>query len=96
MVVRVFERSGTVRVVMMRGPDKPEVVEFEGGTDDVAAIQSVRGYYAIFSRLHQQGYVLQSTIPGTSSGAAAISTMIFVKASKPGPGAKLDPGRVGE
>jgi hypothetical protein len=83
VIVRLNDSAGNVRLVVERGTEKPEIVEFEGGYTEKSNRLSAKGYYEVFAKLYQQGYILQSTIPGPSGAGGALSTLLFVKVPKP-------------
>jgi hypothetical protein len=88
VVVRVYETSSTVRLVIARGTDAPEVVDFVGGRSDKAMKAAAIQYQRYIAKFYEQGYALQGQVDGyhdkdTFDDVAVLSTLIFVKAAKP-------------
>lgn len=82
-MVRILEKVGSVHLIIERGTDKPEVMEFESGVTDDRAASVNRSYYDVLTKLYQSGYILQGTIAGAPTANITVSTLIFVKPSRP-------------
>jgi hypothetical protein len=78
VVVKVYEGSGTLRIVMSHGEGKTEVVEAIGGAQKKELISSAETLQKVIIGLCQQGYALKSTFGGTQ-GYAYISSLVFIK-----------------
>ncbi|UYZ61225.1 hypothetical protein [Hymenobacter latericus] len=83
VVVRVNERSGMARLVIERGTGPQETLEFESGNNKTESASAAKNYHQVISKLYQQGYVLQSTIPGSTEPGFTWCTLVFVKAARP-------------
>jgi len=76
VVVRIFDSGTSVNAVIIRGEGKSEKVVFNSSITDKRLTESSEGYYKLFQRLYQEGYVLQSTFSNDTS----LITLLFVKA----------------
>jgi hypothetical protein len=76
-VVRIYDNGVTINAVITRGEGKSEKVAFQSGGLDRKLVLAGEGYYQLFQRLYQEGYVLQSTF---SNGNSELTTLLFVKA----------------
>ena len=84
IIVRVYESGSLIRLVIERGTEKAEEIEFEGGYSHKEQLTAAKGYFTALAKFYQQGYVIQQVVPGASSGGGSgTSTLIFVKALKP-------------
>ena len=87
VVVRIVESRGSVDLYIARGAAEAEHVAFDAGFRDKAAGQTAVRYQQELAKLYAQGYVLQSTLSDHGRKDAdfsqSVSTLIFVKASKP-------------
>ena len=61
VLVQTFDVGASVQLMIIRGEDKSEKVEFRSGGSDKGLTASGEGYYKVFSKLYQEGYALQST-----------------------------------
>jgi hypothetical protein len=88
VVVRVLERPDKVRLTLARGGDKVEVLEFSGEVSAQGAETAAREYQRVLARLYEEGYVLQSTVPGSpgnsvsNAAITASTTLVFVRRPK--------------
>jgi hypothetical protein len=70
VVVQIYQSSPNKgRIVVERGVDKPEIVEFKFSPQD----EQAAAYQHIFAKLAQEGYVLKSTF----SIQAGSTTLVF-------------------
>ncbi|WBO86080.1 hypothetical protein [Hymenobacter yonginensis] len=88
IIVRVHESLKGAHLVIERGAEKPEVIDFVAGNSASENASAAKGYHSVISKLYQQGYVLQSTITGaslqggTSAATYSLSTLVFIKGPK--------------
>lgn len=78
VVVKVYEGTGTLRIVISHGEGKTELIEAVGGTQKKELIPSAEALQKVITGLCQQGYALKSTFGGTQ-GYAYLSTLVFIK-----------------
>lgn len=79
VVVRVYEATDKVMLIITRGEGKSEKVEFDRGNSDKNLVQSSEGYYRVFQQLYQQGYTLQSTFSTPRDPYSGYTTLLFAK-----------------
>ena len=83
VIVRIIEYSGTVDVVITRGPGKSEYLEFNSGPFKKQMITASEKYFDFLSKLYQEGYVLQSTFTSTSGSNSSTTTLVLAKTLRP-------------
>jgi hypothetical protein len=76
VVMKVYERAGTLRIAVSHGEGKTEVIEGTGGAGKKDIITSSETLHKVITGLYQQGYSLKSTFE-TNQGV--LSTLVFVK-----------------
>lgn len=84
VVVRVAEYSSRTHLTVERAGQEPEEVEFDWDSRiGKKWPRASKGYLDALSKLYQQGYQVQATIPGTSfnNGGTTYTTLIFSKPS---------------
>jgi|GEM_PF-1442979 len=83
VVVRLDERGTTRTAYITSGEGKTEKVLIKTGLAGVDKTEQLmgEGYRAIFQKLYQQGYVVQSTFNAyNGSAGGGMTTLLFVKA----------------
>ena len=82
VVVRLDERGLTRTAYITSGEGKTEKIQIKtglAGTDKTEQLMS-EGYHAIFQKLYQQGYVIQSSFNAyNGSPGGGVTTLLFVK-----------------
>jgi hypothetical protein len=69
VVVQIYQSTlNKGRIVVERGVDKPEIVEFKFSPQD----EQAAAYQHIFAKLAQEGYVLKSTFSVQGGGATTL------------------------
>jgi len=76
VVVRIFDNGVSVNAIITRGEGKNEKVAFTSGGLDKRLQASGEGYYNLFQKLYQEGYMLQNTFGAGDSG---LTTLLFAK-----------------
>ncbi|RZJ95099.1 MAG: hypothetical protein EOO60_01405 [Hymenobacter sp.] len=80
VVVRVLEYSEHTHLTIERAKQESEEVEFKWETKPGKGERASKDYLDALSKLYQQGYLVQASIPGASStGSAVLTTLIFFK-----------------
>lgn len=73
VVVRIYEGDVKIHVSITRGQNTSEVLEFDNGTSDKNLTRSGQGYYQLFQRFYQEGYVLQSTFSAAKNRNSTVT-----------------------
>jgi len=81
VVVRVAERYSQTHLTIERAGQEPEEIAFEWDSRiDKKFGRASKGYLEALSKLYQQGYQVQATIPGAANGnSITYTTLIFTK-----------------
>ncbi|MVN78084.1 hypothetical protein GO988_17275 [Hymenobacter sp. HMF4947] len=81
VVVRVAEVIGHIHLTIERAGQEPEEVSSEWADKVSKNQRASKGYFDALSKLYQQGYQVQATIPGAeyANGGAVFTTLIFTK-----------------
>ena len=83
IIARIIEYSGTVDVLITRGPGKSEYLEFNSGPFKKQLITASEKYYDFLNKLYQEGYVLQSTFTSISDSNSSTTTLVLAKTPRP-------------
>ncbi|MBJ6145557.1 hypothetical protein [Hymenobacter sp. BT559] len=84
VVVRVAEYSGRTHLTIERPAQEPEEIEFDWDSRiGKKWSRASKGYLDALSKLYQQGYQVQATIPGAAytGGGTVYTTLIFTRAA---------------
>lgn len=83
IMVRVTEElRGEVQLIIERPGQAPEEIKFKFWSNLSKGPSAAAGYSSALKNLYEQGYQIQTVIPGasiTSPGGFTQSTLIFVK-----------------
>jgi hypothetical protein len=84
VMVRLYEQSGTVHAVVVRGEGKAEEMDFRTGYSGKSFTASGEGYYKMLAPLYREGYTVQSTfsIPRSINDITVI-TLVLTKSQTP-------------
>ena len=83
IIVRIIEYTGSVDVVITRGPGKSEYLEFNSGPFKKQMITASEKYYDLLSKLYQEGFVLQSTFTASTDANSTTTTLVLTKMPRP-------------
>ena len=83
VIVRIIEYTGTVDVVITRGPGKSEYLEFSSGPFKKQMITASEKYYDFLHKLYQEGFVLQSTFTPNTDSNSSTTTLVLSKTPRP-------------
>jgi hypothetical protein len=84
VIVRIAESSSNAHVTIERAGQEPEEIEFDWDSRiGKKWPRASKGYLEALSKLYQQGYQVQATIPGaiTINGGTNFTTLIFTRAA---------------
>jgi len=84
VVVRVAESSGRTDLTIERPEQEPEEIEFDWDSRIGKKWgRASKGYLDALSKLYQQGYQVQATIPGAAhtDGGTMYTTLLFTRAA---------------
>jgi hypothetical protein len=84
VIVRVAEYSGHTHLTVERAGQEPEEMEFEWDSRIGKKWgRASKGYLDALSKLYQQGYQVQATIPGAqfANGGTVYTTLVFTRAA---------------
>ena len=82
VVVRVAEYNTHTHLTVERAGQEPEEIEFDwDGRIGKKPGRASKGYLDALSKLYQQGYQVQATIPGAAftNGGTTYTTLVFTK-----------------
>jgi hypothetical protein len=80
VMVRLYEQSGMVHAVIVRGEGKTEEMDFRNGYNGKAFIASGEGYYKMLAPLYREGYTVQSTFSTPRSiNEITVVTLVLAK-----------------
>jgi len=82
VIVRVAEYSSNTHLTVERVGQEPEEIEFDWDSRIGKKWgRASKGYLDALSKLYQQGYQVQATIPGASfnNGGTTYTTLVFTK-----------------
>ena len=83
VIVRIIEYSGSVDVVITRGPGKSEYLEFNSGPFKKKMTTASEQYYDFLYKLYQEGFVLQSTFTPNTDANSSTTTLVLSKTPRP-------------
>jgi hypothetical protein len=80
VVVRVMEYNGRTYLTVERAGQEPEQIDFKWDSRiGEKRERASKGYLDTLSKLYQQGYRVQATIPGFTNADVAYTTLVFTK-----------------
>ncbi len=80
VVVRVMEYHGRTYLTIERAGQEPEQLDFKWDSRIGEKWERAsKGYLNALSKLYQQGYRVQATIPGFANDGVAYTTLMFIK-----------------
>jgi hypothetical protein len=84
VVVRVAEGAGRSHLTIERSGQEPEEIIFDWSDNTSKNQRASKSYLDALSKLYQQGYQVQATIPGAqyANGGTVFTTLVFTKPSR--------------
>jgi hypothetical protein len=84
VVVRVAEGAGRTHLTIERSGQEPEEIIFDWSDNTSKNQRASKSYLDALSKLYQQGYQAQATIPGAqyANGGTVFTTLVFTKPSR--------------